>query len=150
MTLRLREMTTADVPDLLPLERDLFGAEGWSAEVFRSELAESGSRFYLLALDDGKVVGYGGLCVYPDDAWVQTLAVRRERWGRGVGGALLRALLAEAVRRDRTTVSLEVRADNARAQELYRRHGFRDIATRRHYYQPSNVDALVMQRGPGE
>jgi ribosomal-protein-alanine N-acetyltransferase len=37
-----------------------------------------------------------------------------------------------------------VRADNARAQELYRRFGFVAIGVRRGYYQPSGTDAVVM------
>jgi ribosomal protein S18 acetylase RimI-like enzyme len=43
-------------------------------------------------------------------------------------------------------VFLEVRADNPRAQDLYRRHGFADVGIRRGYYQPSGVDAIVMRR----
>lgn len=40
---------------------------------------------------------------------------------------------------------LEVRVDNARAQRLYQRFGFEPIGLRRGYYQPGNVDALVMR-----
>jgi ribosomal protein S18 acetylase RimI-like enzyme len=41
---------------------------------------------------------------------------------------------------------LEVRADNPRAQDLYRRFGFEEIGVRRGYYQPSGTDAIVMRR----
>jgi hypothetical protein len=58
----------------------------------------------------------------------------------------LRALLAEAARRGCAEVYLEVRVDNPRAQQLYRRHGFVDAGLRRGYYQPSGTDALVMRR----
>ena len=37
------------------------------------------------------------------------------------------------------------RVDNARAQRLYERFGFEPIGFRRGYYQPGNVDALVMR-----
>lgn len=40
---------------------------------------------------------------------------------------------------------LEVRVDNTRAQKLYERFGFEPIGFRRGYYQPGNVDALVMR-----
>jgi ribosomal-protein-alanine N-acetyltransferase len=80
------------------------------------------------------------------------------RWGQGVGSELLRQLLAEAKRRDCTEVFLEVRADNTRAQRLYRWWGFAEVGIRRSYYQPSGMDAIVMRRdltgpaptGPGE
>jgi ribosomal-protein-alanine N-acetyltransferase len=45
-----------------------------------------------------------------------------------------------------------VRADNQPASALYRRHGFEPISVRRRYYQPGDVDAVVMRRrlGTGE
>ncbi|MBW8822225.1 MAG: ribosomal-protein-alanine N-acetyltransferase RimI, partial [Streptomyces sp.] len=42
-------------------------------------------------------------------------------------------------------VMLECRIDNVRAQKLYERFGFEAIGFRRGYYQPGNVDALVMR-----
>jgi len=78
---------------------------------------------------------------------VLTLAVREAAWGRGTGSALLTDLLDEAGRRDCTEVFLEVRADNPRARQLYRRFGFSDVGIRRGYYQPSGMDAIVMRRG---
>jgi len=80
---------------------------------------------------------------------VLTLAVAGDRWGRGTGSALLEALLAEAARRGCTEVFLEVRTDNARAQQLYRRYGFTQIGLRRGYYQPSGTDALLMRKDLG-
>ena len=40
---------------------------------------------------------------------------------------------------------LEVRADNPAAQALYAQHGFEAIAVRPRYYQPDDVDAVVMR-----
>ncbi|HEY2316636.1 MAG TPA: GNAT family N-acetyltransferase, partial [Streptosporangiaceae bacterium] len=68
------------------------------------------------------------------------------RWGQGIGSALLDRLLAEASSRGCTEVFLEVRADNTRAQRLYRWRGFADVGIRRGYYQPSGTDAIVMRR----
>lgn len=65
---------------------------------------------------------------------------------RGIGRLLLEALLAEAARRGARSTLLEVAADNAPAQRLYATYGFEPIGVRRGYYQPSNTDALVMQR----
>jgi len=58
---------------------------------------------------------------------------------------LLSALLEEAVARRATAVLLEVRADNPPAIALYQRFGFEQLAVRRRYYQPGDVDALVMR-----
>ena len=54
-------------------------------------------------------------------------------------------LLEEARARHVDDVLLEVRADNPDAQRLYERHGFTAIAVRPRYYQPDNVDAIVMR-----
>jgi [ribosomal protein S18]-alanine N-acetyltransferase len=128
------------------LERVLFGEGTWTARTFWSELGQLDTRHYVVALAGEQVVGYAGLCDYPDEAWVQTMAVAPDRQGRGVGAQLLTALLAEAARRRQSLVSLEVRAGNAVAQRLYERHGFARTGLRRGYYQPSGEDAVLMTR----
>jgi [ribosomal protein S18]-alanine N-acetyltransferase len=143
----LRVMTTADLDAVLGLEYALFGEEAWSRQMLEGELAEQPrSRYYLVAADDGVITGYAGLLMAGAQADVLTLAVAADRWGQGIGSALLEALLAEAARRGCTEVFLEVRTDNERAQRLYRRYGFAQIGIRKGYYQPSGADALVMRR----
>lgn len=151
MTVRLAKLRWWHIGDLMPLERELFGAERWTEGMFWSELAQYETRHYLVALESDagpRPVGYGGLAAYGEEAYVQTLAVRGDHQHRGIGRALLQALLAEAERRGARAVGLEVRADNAGAQRLYAGHGFEPVGRRRGYYQPSNTDAVVMVRRP--
>jgi [ribosomal protein S18]-alanine N-acetyltransferase len=147
MTVTLRPMGLPDVGAVSVLEQTLFGVEAWSPELLAAEMtADPGSRYYLVAEDEGVITGYGGLLALAGgQADVLTLAVAADRWGEGIGGTLLDGLLAEASRRGCTEIFLEVRVDNDRAQRLYRRRGFSDIGIRRGYYQPSNTDALVMR-----
>jgi [ribosomal protein S18]-alanine N-acetyltransferase len=145
VTVELARMRWWHVAELLPVERELFAPEPWTERLFWSELGQFDTRHYLVALDGGQVVGYAGLCDYPDEAFVQTMAVAPAVQGRGLGARLLVALLAEAGRRGQRTVSLEVRADNAPAQRLYARHGFARTGVRRGYYA-GGVDALVLTR----
>ena len=150
MSRSLRVMTAADLEAVLGLELSLFGEEAWSRQMLEGELGEQPrSRYYLIAADDGVITGYAGLLVAATQADVLTLAVAADRWGQGIGAALLVALLAEAQRRGCTEVFLEVRTDNDRAQRLYRSHGFSQIGIRKGYYQPSGADALVMRRDLG-
>ena len=132
------------IAEVLPLEEDLFGAEKWSPAMFWNELAQR--NFYRVATDAGEVLGYAGLAVTGDESWVQNIAVRRTAQRRGVGRALLEALLAEAARAGIKQTLLEVAVDNAPAQRLYARYDFEPVGIRRGYYQPSNTDALVMMR----
>ena len=134
-----------DIERILPLERELFGDSAWTAEMFWAELAHPQTRWYLVAGGHDSL-GYGGVMVNGSDADVQTLAVARAARGKGVGTALLRALLDRAGEQGATRVTLEVRADNDPAIALYARHGFERIAIRRGYYQPGGADAWIMQR----
>ena len=141
----LRPMRLDDLAAVMVLEEELFAPDTWTAAMYREELALTDTRHYLVAEDDGTVVGYAGLIAYDDEAHVATIGVTGARQGEGTGALLLDALLAEADRRS-PVVLLEVRAENAHAQELYRRRGFTEIGRRRGYYQPSGTDAVVMRR----
>jgi ribosomal-protein-alanine N-acetyltransferase len=147
MTVHLREMTLDDLPAVMVLEEELFAPDTWTRAMYRDELSQRDTRHYLVAEDDDEraVVGYAGLIAYDDEAHVATIGVATGAQGKGIGSLLLDALLAEADRRS-PVVLLEVRADNAVAQGLYRRRGFAEIGRRRGYYQPSGTDAVVMKR----
>lgn len=147
MSATLRPMSGADVAAVAGLDKSVFGAEAWSVGMLTEELASApATRWYLIAEEAGAVLGYAGLLVAGDQADVVTLAVAAERWGEGIGTALLDGLIGEAARRGCTELFLEVRVDNDRAKRLYRRHGFEGIGLRHGYYQPSGTDALVMRR----
>lgn len=142
----MRPMRWWDIEPVMGLERELFGDEAWTDAMFWSELAERDTRLYLVDEDGGVLTAYGGLCSYaPHEAYIQTIGVTSAAQGRGIGTALLVALLDEARRRGVAHVDLEVKADNVAAQRLYERHGFARIAVRRNYYQPSGTDAIVMR-----
>ncbi|MDH3037298.1 ribosomal protein S18-alanine N-acetyltransferase [Streptomyces griseoincarnatus] len=156
-TVVLREMRWWDIDPVLGLERDLFPEDAWSRGMFWSELAHSrgpgATRRYVVAEEGGRIVGYAGLTTSGaegDDgaapaADVQTIAVTRDHWGTGLGSRLLTELLRAATAFECAEVMLECRVDNVRAQKLYERFGFEAIGVRRGYYQPGNVDALVMR-----
>ncbi|MGA5358789.1 ribosomal protein S18-alanine N-acetyltransferase [Streptomyces purpurascens] len=145
----LREMRWWDIDPVLELERDLFPEDAWSRGMFWSELAHSrgpgATRRYVVAESGGRITGYAGLVATGEQADVQTIAVARDLWGTGLGGLLLAELLRAATAFECAEVMLECRVDNVRAQKLYERFGFEPIGFRRGYYQPGNVDALVMR-----
>ncbi|MEU6223944.1 ribosomal protein S18-alanine N-acetyltransferase [Streptomyces sp. NPDC047042] len=143
-----------DIEPVLELEKDLFPEDAWSRGMFWSDLAHArgpqATRRYFVAEDENadgsrRIIGYGGLAAAGDVADVQTIAVAREHWGTGLGAVLLTELLRAATAFECAEVMLECRVDNVRAQKLYERFGFEPIGFRRGYYQPGNVDALVMR-----
>jgi ribosomal-protein-alanine N-acetyltransferase len=133
--LTLRPARWWDIPALTEIEADLFGSDAWSAETFWGELAGvPDTRWYRLAEAAGEIVGYVGLAAIDGTGDVQTVAVRRDRQGTGLGAVLLDALLVEAKERGCAEVLLEVRADNVAARALYAKRGFVEIAERPRYY----------------
>ncbi|MEV0631830.1 ribosomal protein S18-alanine N-acetyltransferase [Nonomuraea wenchangensis] len=142
----LRPMTIADLPAVMAIERATFPLDAWSEGMMRGELDDMPrTRHYVVAMDEDEIVAYAGLAAAVDQADVQTIAVLDKHQGRGIGSALLTELLAEARRRGAREIFLEVRADNPRAQAVYRRFEFEEIGTRRRYYD-DGTDAIMMRR----
>ena len=130
-----------DIPVLVELEETLFpGDSPWRAEMFWSELA-AGHHYVVHRDAAGLIDGYAGLMVVADEAEVQTIGVRPDAQGSGLGRVLLRNLMRAAGPR---RVLLEVRTDNVKALALYASAGFVRLGIRRRYYQPSGADAYTM------
>ena len=144
MTLRIA--TGDDLAAIMDLERTSFPTDAWSEAMMREELVSPHGR-YLVDVEAGRVVGYGGVRAVCGgaDADIQTIAIAEAARGAGRGRTLLRALLGEARERGAREMFLEVRATDEGAHALYRGLGFTRIGLRRHYYQPSGEDALVMR-----
>jgi [ribosomal protein S18]-alanine N-acetyltransferase len=142
---RIRAMTGSDLAAVEELERALFPLDAWPLQMFEDELAQPETRSYYVAVDAlDRVVAYAGLMCIEPIADVQTIAVVPEREGQGIGTQLLTLLIEEAGRRKAKDVLLEVRADNPRAQRLYRWFGFEQIHVRPRYYR-DGADALIMR-----
>ncbi|WP_405216124.1 ribosomal protein S18-alanine N-acetyltransferase [Agrococcus sp. Ld7] len=143
---RIRAAEASDLDAIMLIEQASFGPSAWDRETMRAEIASEWGR-YLLAEDaDGATIGYAGLRAVGVEGDVQTIAVDAAARGSGVGRALLLALLVEAERRGVRELFLEVRADNPVARTLYASLGFVEIGLRPRYYQPEDVDAVVMKR----
>lgn len=142
----VRPMRWPDIEAVHAIEVAVFEVDPWSAEQFWGELAQP-TREYIVAEDDGVIIGYAGAYLLPPDSDVQTIAVAPEAQGRGIGRLLLEELIAIAVRHDCAQLLLEVRSDNESAIAMYERFGFESISKRRDYYA-SGVDALIMRLRP--
>jgi ribosomal protein S18 acetylase RimI-like enzyme len=113
-----------------------FLAENRTAEVYRQEIAESGTRI-ALAEADGALAGYG-LIHWPSEFAGESdaslpLALHQlycapGMTGRGVGAALMEWALGEARALGRDAVQLSVWSGNVAAQRFYARYGFAKIA----------------------
>lgn len=142
----LRAATPDDLDAIMAIEHRSFPTDAWSPELMAAELASPHGR-YLVDEVEGTIIGYGGVRALEGgaDADIQTIALDAAHRGSGRGRALLRALLDLAEERGAREVFLEVRADNPTAEGLYLSEGFEEIGRRPRYYQPDDVDAVVMR-----
>ena len=85
-------------------------------------VAQDGPAFVGMA-SIARLWGEGG-AVAPGVCFLGYIYVIPERWGEGIGGAVLDAVLAEAKRRDASRIHLWTHEDNERSQRLYRGRGF--------------------------
>lgn len=159
--MKIRDAVAEDLGRISELESQIFASDAWSPAMIREELLADHRRYLVLVDDSGDsadsdvggddhIVGYAGVLVIGAEADVQTIAVAPEARGAGHGRALMNELLDEATARGAEQVFLEVRADNPAARNLYVSLGFEELGVRPKYYQPDNVDAVVMRRELGK
>ena len=137
-------MTISDVDEVLSIEQAI-QVYPWTRGNFCDAL-ESGYLCYVEETSDGMVAGYAVLMQGVDEAELLNMAVAAAHQRRGLGGALLTAMLKMANEMRLPRVLLEVRASNLAAMALYRSLGFVEISVRRDYYRNmnGNEDAIVM------
>ena len=139
----IEPMRRRHLRSVLKIEQQVY-PRPWSMGLFMSELGIRGSRVYVVARVGPSVVGYGGLMLVSGDGHVTTLAVD-PAWHRSkLGTRLLHALATAAIQRGAEHLTLEVRAGNRPAQELYRAFGFVPAGVRKGYYVETKEDAIVM------
>jgi ribosomal-protein-alanine N-acetyltransferase len=142
---RIREMTEADIPAVMEIERASFPVP-WSEPLMRALLFMPETMACLVAEKEGRVCGYVTAAFGYEELHILSIAMGPDE--RGAGGADL--LLDQAIDRGRPrgclAVILEVRENNERAQRFYRRHGFRVIGRRPRYYADSGEDAILLQK----
>lgn len=116
----------------------------WSLSLFLGELGLRGSRYYVVARVEERVVGYAGLMFSLDEAHVTTIAVDPLWQRHRIGSRLLLNLTRAALAHGSRHMTLEVRVSNQAAQHMYQRFGFETEGVRKNYYAESKEDALIM------
>lgn len=139
-------MTLADVDAVLAIEQ-VVQPYPWT----RGNFCDALSSDYLCYVDEeaGELRGYAVLMPGVGEAELLNIGVAAAYQRKGLGRAMLAAMLAVAAELNLARVFLEVRASNLAAIALYRSTGFLQVGVRRGYYRNTNgcEDALVMGWG---
>jgi ribosomal protein S18 acetylase RimI-like enzyme len=131
----VREARPRDLNAIERLENESFETDRVSRRSLR-EFLRAAHRPLIAAFIDEELAGYALVSLRKTSRAVRiySLAVDARFARRGVGRALLQACEAYARRHRRTSLTLEVRYDNASAIALYEGSGFRQFGEHAHYY----------------
>ena len=99
---------------------------------------------YVLRIPGHPVAAFCAFWLVAGQAHINNLAVVPELRGRGLGTQLLEAVIAEAAHLGASVVTLEVRASNKAALQLYQSAGFKQEGVRKNYYTKPVEDALIL------
>ncbi len=146
----MEPMLAGDLDAVLAIEHKSFSMP-WTDTMFLSEMRQGPASQLLVARLEKRpttIVGYVGYRAVLDEMHVMILAVapawRRQR----IAQHMLSEAMEQARQADCARATLEVRASNVGAQQLYYRLGFAPVGVRPKYYQRPSEDALILWRDP--
>jgi len=141
--MRILPYSSALLPQIIAIEEASFSSP-WSHESLRQS-GESAFSIFLVAIDGDEVLGYGCILVVENEGELINIAVSPDCRCKGVGQALMDALMDSAVQKGAENVYLEVRQSNMPARRLYEKNGFAQIGIRKKYYKNPVEDAILMR-----
>jgi [ribosomal protein S18]-alanine N-acetyltransferase len=148
----VKPISVDEIESILILDRLCFGGL-WSIDSYRRELTNDNSHFLGISVDktlaselDG-LIGFGCFWAILDEAHITLLGIHPQYQRQGLGKLLLSALLDKARKIEMARATLEVRASNQGAIDLYEKYGFQTVGRRKKYYQDNDEDGVIMWRG---
>lgn len=141
---QVMEATEEDIPTLMTFETEVYhGVATWSIGKFRSELRKDNS-LYLLVYHESQLVALIGARFYLKETHITNLSVVPDFQNQGIGTWLMELMIDLARQKSSELVSLEVRIDNEKAKQLYKKLGFEALFIRKNYYRDLQLDAINM------
>ena len=143
------QKTPAHLNGAAELEKLCFSSP-WSASSLELLTNDGIGVGYLLTVpaapgSEPSVAAYGGMLITVDEGQITNIATHPDHRRRGLGAAVVEALLCEARARALSFVTLEVRESNAAAIALYQKFGFVVVGRRPRFYTEPVETALIMQ-----
>ena len=139
----IEKMSREHLSEVASIEEMSFSLP-WSLESLELMLTEQASA--LVALEDGRVLGYVGMMCVLDEGQIINVATHPDSRRRGVGRALMIAIEQSAKERGIVFLSLEVRESNAAARSLYSSLGRVGRGIRKNYYSKPTENACIMTK----
>ena len=132
------------ISDIAKLEAEIF-SDPWTEESL-NDTFEYDYNHLLVEKRDGRLVGYIIYSEVQGEAELLRVAVEKSYRRKGIARKLIKGMLRELREFEAERVTLEVRAHNISAVQLYMRFGFKELFVRTNYYHDPEDDALIFQK----
>ena len=139
----IRAVEEKDIKSIVELEAEIFG-ESLGYEMIKSELNNPIIWFRLIEENDN-IIGYIGGCFCFEDGEILNFLIDEKYQHLGYGTLLFNHLMEEAKENGIKRVTLEVRENNIKGINFYKKHNFKKISIRKHYYKNGD-NAFVMMK----
>lgn len=133
----ITKMAEKHVSQIALLEKECFMTP-WSEKSIREEIFMENAVF-LVAEENDKVLGYGGMHLILGEGYIANIAVFKEHRNKGIGKQITNSLIELC----EVSTSLEVRISNEPAIKLYESLGFVSQGIRKGYYEKPREDAII-------
>jgi len=140
----ITNMNQSHVTQVAEMEKLCF-SDPWSERSIASEL-DNPLSLWLVAEENGKVLGYVGSQTVIDESDMMNIAVHPDCRRRGIANALITQLIEGLKKKGSRMLTLEVRASNTSAISLYSGFGFAQVGLRKNYYRNPKEDALILRK----
>lgn len=138
----VRPMQFTDLQAVVAIEGQTFTLP-WSLAVFSGQIGRPGG-IALVCEVDGETVAYLIADMFVDVWHLMNVAVREDCRRRHIASELLESYFSITELRSHRGHTLEVRASNTEAIDLYRSFGFVTTGVRPGYYSDDHEDAVIM------
>ena len=164
MSYTIRRMREEDIPQVVEIEKIAF-SRPWTKSIFKAVLLLPYAAYYVAVEDGetgadavntvltgqesaefvpGKIVGVCGVKKIFEEGDISNVAVHPDYRGRGISRKMLEVLMREACEDGVQAFTLEVRAGNEIAVNLYESLGFCTEGIRPRFYEDPVEDSLIM------
>ena len=140
----ITNMNAGHISQIAQLEKLCF-SDPWSENSVASEL-ENPLSLWLVAEEDGSVAGYVGSQTVMDETDMMNIAIHPDHRRQGIAAALIETLIGELKEKGSRCLTLEVRASNENARNLYEKLGFQQAGIRKNYYRNPKEDAIILRK----
>ena len=138
--------SSEDIAAVAALEAVCF-TNPWTREMLERELQQSQvARVYALRDEAGGIAAFCTCWMVLDELHINTIAVAPNRRRERLATRLMLHVMREAAPGGGKRATLEVRASNTPARQLYSRLGFVETAVRRRYYTQPEEDGIILWR----